>query len=264
MATHNTPASARRAATEAGDNPLVEQGARVGYAANGVLHLLIAWLAVQLAWTAGAGSADQTGALRSLAGNPVGTALLWVVVVGFALLAVWQVTELLTRHDTGDRVKAGAKAVVYGVLAWTAVRVLLGTSQDGSQQTSSTTGRLLEAPLGRALVAAVGLAVLGVAVHHVVKGWRRTFLQDLTEHPGRWAVQAGRVGYVAKGVALAVVGFFFLKAAWTGNAAEAQGLDGALRAFLEVPWGRGLLTVVALGLAAYGVYSFARARYARV
>jgi len=77
-------------------------------------------------------------------------------------------------------------------------------------------------------------------------------------------VTAGRVGYIAKGVALVVVGFFFLVAAWQANPDKATGLDGALKSLKDAPFGPFLLTLVAAGIAAYAVYSFARSRYARV
>ena len=74
-------------------------------------------------------------------------------------------------------------------------------------------------------------------------------------------VAALREGTVPKGVALAVVGGLFLAAALHANAAEARGLDGALRTLAGTPYGPYLLTLVALGIGAYGVYSFFRARY---
>jgi hypothetical protein len=256
--------TARGAAQQAGDNPIIETGARVGYAANGLLHLLIAWIAVQVAWGGGAGEADQTGALSSLAGTPLGSALLWVLAVGFGLLGVWQVAEAIGRHDTKERVKAIAKAVVYLALAWTAVSVVQGSASSGSDQTESVTARLMGQSFGQALVVLVGLVVLGVAAHHVTKGWRATFLQDLRGDPGPNAERMGRVGYIAKGIALAVLGGLFVAAAVTRDPEKASGLDGALRALLDLPLGKVLLTLVALGLAAYGLYSFVRARYARV
>ncbi len=72
------------------------------------------------------------------------------------------------------------------------------------------------------------------------------------------------VGYIAKGAALLVVGVLFIAAALHRNSSEASGLDGAMRTLREQPLGQWLLTLVALGLAAYGLYSFARARFARV
>lgn len=240
----------------------LESGARLGYAASGLLHLLLGWLALQLV-LGHAATADQTGALGALAATGVGKALLWILLVGFVLLGLWLLAEAVVRRGK-DRVKPAAKAVVYLALAWTGFRVLKGAATSGNQQSSSTAATLMSHPGGRLLVAAIGLVLLGVAVYHLVKGLRARFLADLREHPGGWAVAAGRFGYVAKGVALLVVGGLFVTAAATANPAKAQGLDGALRSLLNLPLGRVALAVVALGLASYGVYSFARARYARV
>ena len=95
-------------------------------------------------------------------------------------------------------------------------------------------------------------------------GYEGDYVEDLREHPGDWAMTAGRIGYIAKGVALVIVGFFFLVAAWQADPDKAQGLDGALKTLRDAPAGPFLLTLVAVGIAAYGVYSFARSRYARV
>ena len=255
--------SVRVAATSAGNSPVVEMGARLGYGASGLLHLLLAWVTLQLAWTRSGDEADQSGALQTLAGSAVGSVLLWATATGFVLLAVWQLIEALVRRGMGARLTAAGKGGVYVALAWTAGSVAQG-SGGGSDQTSSLTASLLDKPYGRLLIAAAGLTVIGVGAYHVVKGWRTTFLSDLREHPGVWTVRTGRIGYVAKGFALAVVGAFLVRAAATGQSERAQGLDGSLRAVLEVPLGKILLTLVALGFAAYGLYSFARARYARL
>lgn len=254
--------SVRSSAAKAQDSPALETGARLGYAASGVLHLLLAWVAIQLV-VGHAATADQTGALESLATTGPGKGLLWVVLTGFVLLAVWHVTEVVARRGRG-RVKPAAKAVVYLALAWTTFRVIQGTAANGNQQSVRTTDALMSHPGGRLLVAAIGVAIVAVAVHHVLKGWRSRFLSDLRAHPGTQVVVAGRVGYAAKGVALLVIGVLFVSAAATADPAKAQGLDGALRTLLTLPLGRVLVGAVALGLAAYGIYSFARARYARV
>lgn len=258
--------SATTTAAKAGDNPLVEWGARLGYAANGVLHLLLAYLTAQIALTSSGGGeqASQSGALAKLAENSAGQGLLWVITVGFILLAIWQLTEMFTRHEAFDKVKAGGKLVLYGALAWTAFTFASGGSTSSNKQTQDFTVKLMDAPGGRVLVGLVGATILGIAAYHVHKGWREKFLADLQEHPGRWAVTLAKVGYIAKGVALAAVGVLFITAAIQQRAGKATGLDGALRSMRDLPAGTIILLGVALGLAAYGTYSFARARYARV
>lgn len=243
--------SVSEAVAEVGDHPIVENGARLGYAVNGLVHLLIAWIALQLAFGKAAGSsADQSGALATLAGTPFGTISLWLGVAGFGLLALWHVTEAVIGHDTFDRVKAAGKAILYAVLGWSCLGVLRGKRSSSGEQSADFTADLLTKPAGRILVVAVGLGVLGIAGYHVVKGWQKRFLRDLREHPGTWAVYAGRYGYVAKGIALAVVGGMFVLAGVRESAADNTGLDGALHNLLGFPFGQALLALVALGFAA--------------
>jgi Domain of Unknown Function (DUF1206) len=263
----------RHAAHRAGDSTVLEGAARVGYAVSGLLHLLIGWLALQVAWGLGGGaqSADQSGALQTLAGNSLGRILLWLAVAGFLGLGIWQLTEAVLRSSGSDdkkvwasRGKALGKAVLYLALAWTAFRFARGSSSDSESQTLDFTASLMSRPGGRILVGVVGLVVLGIAIYHGYKGATNKFLEDLDENPGTWATRAGAVGYLAKGLALAVVGVLFLVAAVQGQAKEASGLDGALRTLRDQAFGPFLLSAVAIGFAAYGLYSFSRARHAKV
>lgn len=192
--------TARDAAEAVGDSPVLRWGARLGYAASGLLHLVMGWIAFEVAWGSTSQEADQTGALQNLAGTGMGSLLLWVVAIAFALLALWQLTEAIARRKIGDRLKAAGKFGLYAFLAWTAVTVVEGRST-GSDDTSGMTASIMAESYGRALVAVVGLGVVGMGGYHVVWGWRKTFLRDLREHPGTWLVRAARVGYVAKGIA---------------------------------------------------------------
>ena len=239
--------AAKGAAAQAGDHPIVEWGARLGYAASGVLHLVLAWLIVQIAIGAGA-TASQSGAVGTVAQQPFGLFLLWVLAAGFALLAVWQVTELITARKAFDKAKAAGKAVMYVALAWTAGVFAVGGRTSSNKQTKDFTRTLMDAPAGRVLVGLVGVAIIGIALYHVYKGWKKKFLEDLQEHPGRWAVVAGRIGYIGKGIALVAVGVLFITAAVQQQAGQVTGLDGALRSLRDLPAGSVLLIGIARGL----------------
>lgn len=259
-------ASAKAAARDAGDHPALRALARVGYAVSGVLHIVIAGIALQVAWGGGGGQADQSGALAAIGGTPFGAVLLWLMVLGFLALALWQITEVVSQSDLKDRGKAAAKAVLYGALAVTSVRFATGGGSSSSSEDSSQgfTATLMQQPAGRWLVGAVGLAVVAAGAAHMWKGATQGFCTDLVEDPGVAATGAGVVGYSAKGVALAVMGGLFVLAALQQQSEEASGLDGALKTLKEQPFGPYLLTLVALGLVAYGIYCFVRARLARL
>lgn len=253
-----------RVARQVGDHPIVEAGARIGYAVNGLLHLMIAWLAVALALHIKAGSADQSGALGAYAATGLGKVLLWGFVAGFGLLAVWQLAEIFLVAKSSAKVKAAAKAIVYLTVAGSAGAFAVGRTSRGEQQADDFTAALMRAPGGPALVIAVGLLVLGIGGYHVFKGATKRFLRDLRGKPAQAVVVAGQTGYMAKGIALLAVGGLFCAAGFTHQATKAGGLDSGLRSLLEIPFGPVIVFAVGVGFACYAVYSFARARYAKV
>ncbi len=263
--------SARSSASSIQNHPAVRVAARVGFAVNGLLHILIGGIALTVAFGDG-GEADQGGALAALAQAPAGVALLWLVVVGLWGLALFQVLEaVVIRGSDKDawaaRAKEGGKGVAYLAVGATAFTYATGGSSDSSSQSQSFTAQLLANPGGVVLIVVLALAVIAIGGYFIVKGARQKFLDDITLPPepaGRATRMSGMVGYLAKGIAIVVVGILFLVAALTADPSEASGLDGALSALAALPFGVGILTAVALGLIAYGVYCFVRARYARL
>lgn len=267
----SSTASARSAASRLQDNRAFQLAARTGFAVNGLLHLLIGGIALGVAFGSG-GEADQGGALSGLASSPGGVFLLWVVAIGLFALGLFQVLEVFLVQGTdkdawADRAKEGGKAVAYLAIGFSAASVAMGSGSDSSGQTQGITATLLSSPGGVFLVVILGLGVLAVGVYFIVKGAKKKFLQDISApdgKTGRTIATLGRVGYIAKGIAISVVGILFGVAALTSDPSEATGLDGALKSLVELPLGPVILTVVALGLMAYGVYCFARAKYARL
>jgi len=259
---------AQDGARQVKNSTALEVGARTGFAASGLLHLLIGYLAVQVAFHRTRKSADQSGALATLADHTVGKILLIVFIAGFVALALWQLTLAIVgdghEHPMVHRVKDLAVAVVYLAMAWTAFSFARNQGKSSSSKSTDVTASIMKQPGGRWLVAIVGLVVIGIGCYHVYKGARTRFVKELREHPGETVVWTGRIGYAAKGVALVIVGALFVAAAVQHRSSEARGLDGALSTLREAFAGQLLLTLMGLGLAIFGVYCFGRARYARV
>ncbi|WP_235564608.1 DUF1206 domain-containing protein [Modestobacter sp. Leaf380] len=266
-------------AREVTDHPWLERLARVGLVAYAVMHFTIAWLAFTVAWRIDpdAADADQAGALSTLGSSPGGLLLLWVLGLGLLSLAVWQAGEVLRWWtgllDPDHRLRAAfvcikclAKATVYGAFGLLALVFAVGAEYDAAENTQELTDDVLGVPLGNWLVGAAGLVVIGVGGYLVVRGVTGGFMKDVDLHaaPDRYEPTIeglGRVGYLAKGAAFAVAGGLLVFAAVTSDVATATGLDGAVNAIGAVPTGQWLLTAVALGFAAFGVYALARARY---
>jgi len=268
---------ATAAGQDARQSDTMRAAARVGLVAFGLVHLLIAWIALQVAWGNG-GEADSQGALHTLAEQPFGKVLLWVCAGGLFALAVWQVMTAMwghramfdEKHRTLKRLAALGRAVVYVAVGFSAARTATGSGGQSSQDQKGegVTADLLSAPAGRLLVAAVGIAILAVAVAHVRRGFSDDFTHDLEPEATSGATRSpvllvGRFGYVSKGAAIGVVGVLFGWAALSYDPDKAGGLDDALKTVRDQPYGPYLLTFVAVGLAAFGLFCFAWARYVR-
>jgi hypothetical protein len=81
---------------------------------------------------------------------------------------------------------------------------------------------------------------------------------------GELVLRVGQLGYVAKGLALSIVGILLGYAALIFRRQEAPGLDGALHMIVAQPFGRLMLTTMAVGFAAFGVFALLESRYRRM
>ncbi|HEV2783321.1 MAG TPA: DUF1206 domain-containing protein [Actinophytocola sp.] len=248
---------------------------RAGMVCYGVVHLIVAYLGVQIAVAGNGQSADKSGAVEEIASTSFGGMLLWVLAIGLFAFALWQVLLAIVgygwRHKKRTRVfkriGAAVRAVIAVSIGVTAVRVAsgAGSAGDGDQQQQNFTAKVLELPAGRILVGLAALIVLCYGIAAVSSGVRRSFMKDLntSELPAgsqQWVRRLGMIGYIGKGVAIGIVAILLGLAAFRSNPNEAGGLDAALRTLADQPFGTFLLIAVALGFAGYGVYCFAAAR----
>ena len=263
-------------ASRAADSRPLEYVARAGFVGYGIIHLLFAWIVFQVAFRGSGRTGDQSGALRSLAGHGVGKVLLVLIAVGLVGMGLWQafvavIGESGPRDRTAlaERVLSAVRAVLYVSLAWTAVRILRGANASMADKEQSKTSNLMDATGGRWLVALIGLVVLGAGAGIMWCGWRRKFAKHLNTHEMSPSVRQpilrlGMAGYLAKGAAYAIAGILVVAAAVTYDPEKARGLDAALKTLAGHPWGVWLLALIGLGIAAFGVYCFAQARYRKV
>ena len=247
--------------------------ARLGFAVNGLVHILIGALAVGIATGGGSTDADQSGAFRQLASTPGGVFLLWSVVIGMFALGLWLLISAFlmpggdSKRRWARRGAEAAKGVTYIALGATAVPFALGGSTSSSGSTSSLSGTLMSSPAGVVLLVAIGVGVVGVGAYFVRKGITQKFVDDISlpREPMRKVVLAlGVSGYIAKGIAIGIAGILVVVAAVTHDPSKSTGLDGALTSLAALPFGVIILIVIAIGLIAYGLYCFVRSRFARL
>ena len=243
---------------------------RIGLVGYGVVHLVVAWLALQVAFGVPDAPPDAVGAVGTIARTPGGVLALVVAVIGLFAFALWQLTAAAMgfRWVHGNermrkRVGAVAKSIAVSGLAGIVIDYLTGLgSADGTVQQFAA--RVLELPAGRVLLGLGAVALVGIAGAMTYTGVRRTFMGDLDVRglaPGvRNAIEVvGAVGHLARALAIGVVGGLAGAAALFADAGWAGGLDTALRALGSTAAGAWLLAVVAAGFAAFGLFCVADA-----
>jgi hypothetical protein len=263
-------ATAEEVGRQADDSDWIDHAVRFGLVVYGVVYVLIAWVAAQLALGDYHGAVTK-GAFKTMAEQQFGSVLLVVVAVGMFVLVLWRLLDAAVGHreeDGLERWRARAydllKAGVYAGVGYKAVKTGLGSTQGNSSRTA--TAKLMELPLGVWIVGAVGV---GVAVYGAVQIWRglsekhREHLaaEGRTGTDGSAYLLLGKVGYVAKGIAFIMVGGLFVYAAVDHRPKRSGGLDAALARLLDQPYGSWLLLAMAGGLACYGLFQIVRARH---
>jgi hypothetical protein len=235
---------------------------RVGFAARGIVYLLIGWITLMIALDHRTMEADRTGALELIAGKPFGFVVLWFLIVGFAGMALWRAVmavhpDIPGKSKLGSRLASAGKAVLYAVAAYTTARFTITGHASGSTNQVSTdfTADAMRNTAGRLLVGAVGVE------RSFAKNLRTGAMSPRTR---RWVLILGAIGNAARGLVIGGAGVFLIDAAVTFDPKRARGIDGTLRALAAAPAGPVLLIVMAVGLAAFGLYSFCEARWRRL
>jgi hypothetical protein len=244
---------------------------RSGLVAYGLMHLLVAWVALELEFGRSSEPATGKGALAQLADGAGGRTVLLAMAVGFGVLAAWQVLAAAVGYrDRGgwrraaERFAAACRVVTYGYLGVAAVSVVLdGHAASRGSSPDSTTARVMAAPAGTFLLLGVGLTAAGIGIGLAVFGLRSAFLGQLDRRARKAdrrlpIVVLGQVGYVVKGAAFVVIGILLCWAAATHDPNKSGGLDQALRELLGATLGGPAIVITGLGIGCFGLYLFAR------
>ena len=233
---------------------------RLGFAARGMLYLVIALLVITTGRTE-----DPTGALQYL-GQGGGKVLLFILIVGLIAYGLWRLSDAafdIERHGSGKsaiagRLGAAASALVHFFLAWQAIKLTQGLAraQEGGAQEQASS--VLQLPGGATLLLVGGLILVGVGIFQFAKAAKASFLKHLEPRIAseNWVEWIGRAGYAARGIVFLITGAFLFNAGLADQASEAGGMGEAL-AWLNDPWD----SIVAVGLLAFGLFSLIEARY---
>jgi len=268
------------AAEEIVRHPLVKTFARFGFYTKGFLFIVIGILAILVAiGDRGGMLADPTGALATVAQFPLGKILLILFIVGAFGHGAWNILRGTADVDNAgngwqgiaNRIFAVGIGIFYLYLAWTAWDLFLTarvTSENGAVQ-KTFVSILLAVPLGAILVAVIGIGVIGAGIHECYSGITGKYQENFKMYKLQGTKRVifnilGYFGFIARALIFALMGYFFVSAAFFYDAQIAVGIDGALLTLSQSYYGKTLLFVTATGLVCHGVLSLYEARYRRI
>ncbi|MEB3211247.1 MAG: DUF1206 domain-containing protein [Leptolyngbyaceae bacterium] len=254
----------------------IEYLARIGYVAKGVVYGTVGLLSIQEALDIGGKTTGSEGALRSIAAQPMGQVLLVLLIIGLVGYVVWRFVQAILdpeHHSTGltdifRRLGYATSAVFYSSLAFSAVKILAlpNLDNDDGVTAQAWTARLLVQPLGRWLVGAVGLFIVGLGCYYFYRAIKAEFrkrfkLHEMSPVEKLWTTIVGRFGIAARGFVYVMIGTFAIQAAWSFDASKIETSEGALRSLENNPTDEWVLAIVAIGLISYALHMGFQARY---
>jgi Domain of Unknown Function (DUF1206) len=270
-------ARTRRTARRAASGRARAWLARAGLVARGLMYVLIGVIAIEIAIKGSHQQADRVGAVRLVAHTGFGSLILWLLVIGFAGLTLWRLSEAIWGSPGADGRKASkrlanlARAVFYALVTYGILKYALGVGSPSSSDTQSQdlTAAALKHTGGQAIVAIAGVVVVGAGLYVMYRAYKLTFLKHLrmgavSPRTRKVVTRLGQIGGIARGFVFGTIGVFLVIAAKDANPRQAKGIDSALRALAHTPLGPWLLVIVALGLMTFGVYSWCEARWRTV
>jgi hypothetical protein len=254
---------------------LLQNAARFGYAARGVLYVVTGLFAILAAIERRGATAGTQGALAAAADWPLGRAWLVAAAIGLACFAGWRVIQAvfdpdgLGRDRKGWLLRAGKaiSAVLHLGLAYTALQ-LLDALEDLNEETDAQqeAAQVLALPYGDWLLLALAALVLAAAAGNVLKAIRHDFQRELVcpERAKTFVEWSGRFGYMARGLVLALLAAFLAVAAHDKDPSAAKSIGGALQALERQPFGSTMVAVLGAGFLTFGAYGLLQARFRRI
>jgi hypothetical protein len=254
-------------------SPAMEYSRRFGFAAKGVVYLIVGFLAAKAALKGG-GVKDEQGALHQVLAAPFGKLLLGIAAAGLFVYAAWRLVDMWSDpEDNGKlwRFQSFLSGFLYGSLGVEAVRMIFGMGSDGGgeKESKEQAALLISLPFGHWLTVIIAAVAIALGLADVYQALARRFedrnaIKGLSHAVQKWILRLGRLGIFSRGVVSTVVGGYLLLAGIRRSPSEARGTEGAIESLSGQPFGAVILTIIALGLTAYGVYTLAEARYRKL
>lgn len=236
---------------------------RVGFAARAVLYMMLGYVGLSSATYLQQGTDGIFVAIREL---PLGTALLWLMVLGFTFYGLFRLASAALdienhgsdRRGMATRTGHAASGLGHLALAMTAYGFATYDSSGGSGAQEAAAG-LLGLTLGGTLLGVLGVCFFGAAAQQAKEAVSGSFMDEIAPNAPEITRGLGTIGYFARAVVFTIIGWSLIEAGWLSGSAEGIKTLGEAVASLSGmdPW----FTLVSIGLLLFGVFSLILARF---
>ena len=256
------------------DTPVLTNVARVGLIAKGIVYVILGTLGFMAAFEiAGQSNNDtnKTGVFTSIKEFPGGMFVLGLLAAGLLCYSLWRGIQTFSNTDDPEkkwskRARYFFSGLVYLSLAFTAIQLIFKNRNDDGDKNQYWASQILDHPLGQWLIGLAALILAAVGIYQIYYGLSEKYKKHvqqlkLQSSGSILLLRSGKVGYISRGIVWLILAYLFLKAAIHDNSSEA-GDTGKAFSFIEAStFGSFLLGGLGIGLIAYGVFNFIRARY---
>ncbi|RAI84851.1 DUF1206 domain-containing protein [Algoriphagus yeomjeoni] len=250
-----------------------ENIARFGIATKGFVYTLIGALTFMATIGSGGSKSGSNDALKFLQNNRLGTILLGITATGLVAYVFWRFYQAIMDPDKegkdlkgiGNRLGFFSSGVFYGLMAFSAIEILIGSGGGYGDSQKSMIVTALSKPFGQAIVLIIATVFLGRAIFQMVIAYtnlykKRIKAQNLDPKIQNLMVTLGKIGHTARGIVIGVIAILTYRAAFSYSFEEIRGTKDAF-SFLQDEFGTIALSVVAIGMMMYGIFLLINARY---
>ena len=241
---------------------------RVGYFSRAILYSVLGLIALTSASKIAEGT---NGIFRAIEDFPLGTAILWIMVIGLIAYALFRFCSLLFDIENngsdakgwGKRLGHGGSGIGHLALAYSAYKFATsdgggsgGSSGGGAQEAASG---VLSFEFGGVVLGLLGLALFIGAFEQAKKGITGEFMHRISGQAPSATRWLGGAGFLARAVVYTVIGWSLFKAGFmSGGSDQIKTLGDAVASLA----GEGIIfTLTAIGLLMFGLFSLVLARY---
>jgi hypothetical protein len=258
------------------NNGWIKKVAIIGLISKGIVYVTLGVLAFMAAFELADQSnndASRDGVFQVIKDFPGGAWLLILLAAGLVCYSIWRFIQTFTNSGIeqkkfSKRLRYFFSGLAYLSVAFTAFQLASQNTKSNGDSNQYMAAELMSKPFGEWLLGIAAVIIAAVGIYQIYYGLSekyRKHVQNLNiqSEGSTLLLRAGKIGYVARGVVWLVISFLLIQAALHSNSSEAGGTSKAFQFVESSTYGSYLLGGLGLGLVAYGIFNFIRARYER-